>query len=401
MRDVALMLKGLFVGRFLGALGNQLLLVAVPLLVFKLTGSISLAGVAFAVEWLPRLVALPLAGSLVDRFGGRPVYLAADFARAFACGLAFAAVIAFPDQAYLTLVVLGAVVGVCYEQGFVALEATVPRLVPDEQLHEAQSILGILDQTALLLGPAVAGLLVGFVEVQWLLLVVAGIFLLGAVNMLVVRVRAPRAAASGAWGSVLAELTTGARTFLGIRSLRNLVLLTMLVNLMVGVVLVEGPGLVTGVFAQPEGFYGLINTAAGLAAVGIVALIPWLKRRVPLSAVALAAFVVIALCCVALGVVPSFGPFVVAYVGFFGLVALFTVHIRAERARVIPAEALGRTIGVIVLLNFALLPAAGLLVATLSEVVGPQGLIMGVGWGCLVAGLPLFRHFLQAGPAAT
>jgi MFS family permease len=400
MSAVALRLKGLFVGRLLGALGNQLLLVAVPLLVFKLTGSISLAGIAFVVEWLPRLVALPLAGSLVDRFGGRPIYLAADFARALACGLAFIAVTVLPEHAYLTLVVLGAVVGVCYEQGFIALEATVPRLVPQEQLHEAQSILGILDQAALLLGPAAAGFLVGFVEIQWLLLVVAVVFLTGAMSMLAVTVRAPRAAASAARPSVVAELTTGARTFLGIRPLRDMVLLTMLINLMVGVVLVEGPGLVTGVFAQPEGFYGLVNTAAGLVALGIVAMIPWLKRRVPLSAVALAAFVVIALCCVVLGAAPSFGPFVVAYVGFFGLVALFTVYIRAERARVIPAEALGRTIGVIVLLNFALLPAAGLLVAALSEAVGPQGLIMGVGGGCLVAGLPLFRRFLRAGLAA-
>ncbi|MDQ1646464.1 MAG: hypothetical protein QOJ50_2648, partial [Cryptosporangiaceae bacterium] len=51
-------------GRGLAALGDQFLLFAIPLLVLKTTGSASLAGVGFLVEWLPRVLFMPFAGVL-------------------------------------------------------------------------------------------------------------------------------------------------------------------------------------------------------------------------------------------------------------------------------------------------------------------------------------------------
>src|SRR5438309_11999987 len=67
--------------RSVGWLANQLLQFAVPVLMYRTTGSVAWSGVALFVEWTPRLVALPLAGSLVDRVHIRRVYLASDVLR--------------------------------------------------------------------------------------------------------------------------------------------------------------------------------------------------------------------------------------------------------------------------------------------------------------------------------
>ncbi|MGL4505652.1 MAG: MFS transporter, partial [Aeromonas sobria] len=71
--------------RMLSGLGDQILQFAVPLLVYRSTGSIALSGLAFFIEWLPRLISLPLAGVFADRVGGRRVYILADGLRAAAC----------------------------------------------------------------------------------------------------------------------------------------------------------------------------------------------------------------------------------------------------------------------------------------------------------------------------
>lgn len=55
---------------------------AMPLLVLATTESASLTGLAFALEWIPRVAAFGLAGDLVDRRGAAIVFFLASSARA-------------------------------------------------------------------------------------------------------------------------------------------------------------------------------------------------------------------------------------------------------------------------------------------------------------------------------
>ena len=73
-----LTIQRLFVARFLAALADQIMLFAVPVIVYSQTKSVALSGLAFFIEWLPRVISLPLAGSLSDRLGSRRIYLGAD-----------------------------------------------------------------------------------------------------------------------------------------------------------------------------------------------------------------------------------------------------------------------------------------------------------------------------------
>jgi MFS family permease len=150
--------------RFCSALGDQFLLFAVPLIIYKSTQNISLVGLSFFIEWAPRVISLPLAGTLSDRWGAKRVYLLADFVRMTACLFGFLLMNLFPGNIF---VITSIVMGICaffYAQAFIALEATVPKLIDQSDLHKAQSILQGIDQTSSILGPALAAISVLYIN---------------------------------------------------------------------------------------------------------------------------------------------------------------------------------------------------------------------------------------------
>ena len=60
-------------GRFVSNLGEQLLLYAIPLLIYEHTRDVAKSGQAFLIEWLPAVLLLPFLGSLMDCVSERRV----------------------------------------------------------------------------------------------------------------------------------------------------------------------------------------------------------------------------------------------------------------------------------------------------------------------------------------
>ncbi|MEP5418793.1 MAG: MFS transporter, partial [Lentilitoribacter sp.] len=147
--------------RFLSAFGTQVVLFAAPLIVFKFTGSMTYAGLAFAIEWGIGMMALPIAGVLSDRIGGSRLYSTVDFVRFVTCVVCFFLLWNFPESAFIIVSLCGGILAFCLNSAFVALETVVPKYLPANDIHKGQSLLQAADQLSLLLGPAVAtGLIV-------------------------------------------------------------------------------------------------------------------------------------------------------------------------------------------------------------------------------------------------
>jgi hypothetical protein len=70
--------------RLVTYVGAQLVALAVPLLIFSLTHSLTFAGLALLLEWLPKLGLYFSGGALVWRFGERQCLLALNLLRTFA-----------------------------------------------------------------------------------------------------------------------------------------------------------------------------------------------------------------------------------------------------------------------------------------------------------------------------
>jgi MFS family permease len=142
--------RRLWLAQVSSRLGEAIALVAMPLLVYALTGSAELLGLIFVLQLLPRVMLAPIAGLLADRLDRRRILLSADLARA-----ALVALLPFADQAWQVAVVAMLVaVGNAIAQP--AELAAVPAVVPEGQLVPALSITQLSGSIVRVIGPTIA-----------------------------------------------------------------------------------------------------------------------------------------------------------------------------------------------------------------------------------------------------
>jgi MFS family permease len=378
---------------------------AVPLIVYKNTGSVALSGLAMFIEWLPRVVSLPIAGSLSDRVGGWRVYGMADTIRSIACLAAVAVALLAPATLFGTVTALMAVCAFFYAQAFIALEATVPLLVPHAAMPKAQGMLQGIDQASMVGGPAVGALCVIWIDPFFLIPVAALLFLTSAALVYSLR-QALRTAfeqvTRGPARSVFADIKAGANVLRRQPFLWKLVVLSMLVNGTVGLSLATGAALTLGKFGQGDSHFGVLQTMVGIFSIASLMLLPRLTRSFSVFALGICAYIGIAAGGLIMGLAENFAQFVFGFALSYGLCGLFNVYIRTERLRWIPAEHFGKTISVIVLLNQLSLPLSGLLVSVTATHVAPQRLFLftaAVAAAVCILILPSLRRYSRANAA--
>ncbi|MER5183992.1 MFS transporter [Streptomyces sp. NPDC002896] len=100
------MQSSLWTSGSVSSLGSWLLVVALPVHVFQLTGSPTATGILLALEALPALLAGPWAGALLDRWNPARAMWLADLAAAGSVALIL--LVDSPDRVWLLyLAVLG------------------------------------------------------------------------------------------------------------------------------------------------------------------------------------------------------------------------------------------------------------------------------------------------------
>ncbi|MEW7865742.1 MFS transporter [Aeromonas diversa] len=371
----------LFLGsRALSNLGDQLLQFAVPLIVYRTTGNLSLSGLAFFCEWLPRLVSLPLAGVLADRIGGRRVYVMADTLRALAClGTAWA-MVSWAEAGIAPLVLMMSLCAFCYAQAFIALETTLPLMVSQAEMPKAQSWLQLINNGASVLGPALAAGLLLWLAPNELLWGAALVFALSALG--VFGLGRGQTLPQGPRRSVRQELRTGMASLLVHPILLRLVLLAMMVNLVVGLIMATAAPMTLGHFGQGDQIFASVQMAMGLISIGAFALMPWLLRRTSVYGIGQFAFLAVLGGGLLMGLANSFPLYLLGCALSYGLCGLFNVFIRTERLHWIAPEQRGRVISLMVLLNQLSLPLAGLIVTLLGDRVPVQTLMLVAVTGC-------------------
>jgi len=145
-------------GQALSFVGDGLRLIAIPLLVFHLTGSALSVGITYALELGPFALFGLVGGSLADRVDRRRLMIACDFVR-FAILATFAAGYAL---GFLTLWMLyaGIVIISIAAAVFVGGQASsIPYLVGKERTTKAVSMLLAAEQTSNMILPPVGGAL--------------------------------------------------------------------------------------------------------------------------------------------------------------------------------------------------------------------------------------------------
>jgi MFS family permease len=169
-------LTRLLVGEFVSSIGDWLYLVALLVVVERVSGDPLLLGVVGAARVLPYVVLSVPAGYVADHYERRLVLLVTDAARAVIM-LVLAWLVATDGP--LAAIVALAILATCFSTFFgPTLGSYLPALARDEtELGPANSAWATLDNLAFVIGPSIAGLLLATSGVALAFLLNAGSFL--------------------------------------------------------------------------------------------------------------------------------------------------------------------------------------------------------------------------------
>ncbi|PSL53322.1 putative MFS family arabinose efflux permease [Saccharothrix carnea] len=154
-----------WIGQALSEAGSSASAIAFPLLVLVLTGSPVLSGLVLSAGAAAQLLAGLPAGALVDRWDRKKVMLICEAVQALAVGSVVPALWwGFASVPYIIAVVV--VLGVCRSLCEPAEEASLPAIVPADQLAGAVAMNSARGYLGQLLGTALGGFL--FAARRWL-----------------------------------------------------------------------------------------------------------------------------------------------------------------------------------------------------------------------------------------
>ena len=363
-----------FVSLFLSRLADQILLFIVPLIVFQTTQSVSWAGLAFFVESLPRFLAFPVCGALCDKFSPVRILHISQVYRALACGVAVALYAAF-DGIYW-IVGLSALCGVLTTQGIMAREVLMPHVFQQYSYAKTLSYSQIADQSGLVLGPLIAALMLQVWAWHWVVLGIAGLFVLADLAMWAWQrsntvTLAHHAQHRDIWVQPLRIAFGHIQQLAG---LKRLIALTVGVNLIIGVTLATSAAMVIGLYAADKDAYALLQAAGALVTIAILFYLA--RSALPLKVLGGLSYVLIAVGALITALSPTLWAYSLGFLLVIGFDKMYSVYMRSVRQKVIPVQDFGKTVGVITLLNNLPQPLAGLAVALLASPLGTQTVIL-------------------------
>ncbi|MEO8461870.1 MAG: MFS transporter [Chloroflexota bacterium] len=301
-------LSRLLLGEFISLVGDRTYLVALLVLLYRESHDATVVAVVGAIRLVPYLLLSIPAGFTADRFDRRYVLIVSDIGRGI-CMLILAALVV-TGGSVLAIAATAFVAGSFSPLFHPALRALIPSLVRDESEYgPANSAWGTLDSLSMVVGPVLAGVVIGLASVEIAFALNAATFALDVVILLSIpatRARASIAAPGGAAATaVVPDESTGPGPGPGPgprRRLRDVVNLPAVSGLMIQVVLTDmafgaldvvAVILAIDTFRGGEAAAGYLTAAIGVGGVigSLVAGVLILQRRLrPVVVVAAASF---------------------------------------------------------------------------------------------------------------
>ncbi|MEU6282297.1 MFS transporter [Streptomyces sp. NPDC047028] len=177
-----------FIGQVVSNTGTWMQRIAQDWLVLSLTGSSAAVGITTALQFLPMLLFGLYGGVLVDRLPKRPTLLVTQSSMALT-GLVLAALTLTGHVQVWHVYVAAFAVGLATVVDNPARQSFVTEMVGTAQLQNAVSLNSANFQSARLVGPAVAGLLITGVGTGWAFLLNGLSFVAPITGLLLMRAR--------------------------------------------------------------------------------------------------------------------------------------------------------------------------------------------------------------------
>ena len=386
-----------WVGETVSAFGSAFTQFAIPLLVFKLTGSAIYLAATAAFFTVPHLLFGLIIGAWTDRTDRRRLMIGTDL-------LAAAAVASIPIAAtlgalsvwwVLGVIFVAATLSICFEA---AQFGAVPSLVRQADLVSANGRIQASFAAASVLGPLVAGGLLVFLPVEDLLIVDATTFVVSAAALTLIR-RSFNTARPQARTSLRADIQEGLRYVLRHPVLRNISAMMALVNLVSTTAFAQLVLFAKVRYGASDSEVGLLFAAGGVGVFLMALAAGPLRRRWSFGNVALGALMASGLLTIALAFAPTLWLAMALWGLSAGLGTLFNINTGSLRQALVPNHLLGRIITIAMVLAWSANPIGALAGGVAIERTGDVQLIY-AGVGVLTFLIPLyFRLFSPLGDA--
>jgi MFS family permease len=152
----------LFAAQFVSFLGSMLTYVALPYQMYQLTHSSFAVGLLGVFELVPLLATAFVGGAMADAFDRRRMVIATDVA--LAAGSGVLGVLALLERPPVwTLYAVAAFMSAMNGLQRPSLDSLLPRLVSKEEIPAAAALGGIRGSIGMIVGPAIAGILLSTV----------------------------------------------------------------------------------------------------------------------------------------------------------------------------------------------------------------------------------------------
>jgi MFS family permease len=156
----------LWVGELVSTTGRQITVVALPFQVFLLTRSSLAVGMIGLVQVVPLVVFSIAGGAIADRVDRRKLLLATEFGLASTSALLLFGVLTGTPPLWYLYLVTGLQAGISGVNS-PARSAAIPNIVPREHLPAALALNQVMFNTTMIVGPAVAGVILAHFGLAW------------------------------------------------------------------------------------------------------------------------------------------------------------------------------------------------------------------------------------------
>lgn len=253
-----------FGGMLISSIGTWMQIIAQGWVVYQLGHSELILGLVAFASAIPVLIVSPWAGVVVDRVSRRNLLILTQ-SGAMILAFILAGLTFYDVVKEWHVIVLAALLGVVSAFDAPARQAFVPEMVGKQDMPNAIALNSMMFNSARVIGPAVAGLVLAAVGAAWCFTINGISFLAVLVGLWLMRMPAHQKIKLTV--SPMEQLVSGLKYAAGHREIRALILLSLVFSIFGISYATILPSFVENILHMGAAAYGWVNTATGLGAV--------------------------------------------------------------------------------------------------------------------------------------
>jgi MFS family permease len=395
-------------GQGVSVLGTRVSSLALPLLVLETTHSAVQAGLITSARRVPYLVFGLPAGALMDRWNRKTTMIVCDVARAIALGSVPLAWM-FGHLSLLQLTLVALVQGTAFVFFNVAEMASLPNVVEPEDLPQATALDSAAGSAGALIGPGIAGLIIGAAKTTaagavLAYLVDAVTYLLSVLSLGFIRVPFQSDHADGREHTLSGDVREGVRFLWKDSRLRTLALASWALSFLYAPVPLAMIVLARDQLHASARVIGLIFSLSAVGGLLGAWIAPQVKTRLSFGIVIIGTIAVQALVTPLVGLATSVAMMICGWAIAFMLDPIFSMASTSYRLAVTPDEMRGRVHSIYRLGGYGAEPFGTALGGLFLGLLGARTEILlasaGVGLCALAVGLTRIRKTAWPDPAS-